>query len=236
MIRLFKFLGTEVKLHWSLLIPFGITCMNWHSTLILLLCFGLVILHEFGHILVARRYGIVCDRVILSCIGGMACLDKEPQTPWQEFIISICGPLVNVALLIPAIYMGLQYPVLKDMPFALSAFIVVNLFLVLFNAIPAYPMDGGRVLKSLVWALTNRWFANKFCVVVSVIIASAGIIYGVLNGAWHLTLVALFIQVAALASWKEPEDVECVVENVRFVRLESDEEILKRMDDLLDSK
>jgi len=198
--KLFSYLGTEVRAHWSLAIPFIICAASPTNLLILSLCFLVVVLHEYGHIIAGKRFGIKCERVYLSVIGGAAIMDKEPETPLAQFVVASCGPLVNVALVLAAI------PFVGIVPnYLMAPFMLVNIFLLAFNVIPAYPMDGGRVLHALVWKLTNRWFATKFCVALSVGLATFGILYGFHTSNYQLVLVAAFVGVAALMSGMSDE-------------------------------
>lgn len=121
-----------------------------------LLLFGSVVLHEYGHALTARRFGIRTRDITLLPIGGVARLERMPSKPSQEFLVAIAGPAVNVVLAIglfaflqmtgrieplSAIAFG-EGPLLERLAF-------VNLFVAAFNMLPAFPMDGGRVVRSL---------------------------------------------------------------------------------------
>ena len=105
--------------------------------------FACVVLHEFGHVLSARRYGIRTESVTLYPIGGVARLERMPQRPSEELVIAVCGPLVNVAIAVP---LGL-FSLLVESAF-LGRLALANALLVAFNLLPAFPMDGGRVLRA----------------------------------------------------------------------------------------
>src|SRR5262249_50827241 len=118
--------------------------------------FGCVTLHEFGHILMARRFGVRTPDVILLPIGGVARLERIPEEPKQELLIAVAGPAVTL-LIAAVLYIALRVsgtPVssgtldLENGSFA-ARIMVMNLLLLAFNLIPAFPMDGGRVLRAL---------------------------------------------------------------------------------------
>ena len=121
-----------------------------------LLLFASVLVHELGHCLVALRYRIPIAQITLFIFGGMAQIKREAPTPKAEFLIAIAGPLVSVVL-------GLGFWVLAELPGSPPAMVAlsehlrnINLMLAIFNLVPGYPLDGGRVLRAGLWA----WFKN----------------------------------------------------------------------------
>jgi Zn-dependent protease len=156
--------GTDIRLHFTFLLFLvwigvadylqrGIAAAIDTVTFILLV-FLCVTLHEFGHIAMARRFGIRTPQVILSPIGGIASLERMPEKPRQELLVAIAGPLVNVVialLLMAGFGIGLARINTFDFDTATLAerLLTVNVVLVLFNMVPAFPMDGGRVLRAL---------------------------------------------------------------------------------------
>ena len=171
-LKIVEVFGIPVKLHWTFsLLLLWVIGASWNYGLTfqqtgwqLLFVFSLflcVVLHEYGHALTARRFGVMTRDIILSPIGGIARLERLPEKPIQEFLVAIAGPLVNVAiaiLLLPYFYF---YPISNffEKIFSLQIFddgldfvpaiLVLNLILAAFNMIPAFPMDGGRILRSL---------------------------------------------------------------------------------------
>jgi Zn-dependent protease len=125
------------------------------SVIFIALIFTCVVLHEFGHILMARRFGIETPEVILLPIGGVALMPRMPEKPSQELAVAVAGPLVNVVIAFALfLVLGAIHPVdlahIDDPGVSLLARLAAaNVFLVLFNMIPAFPMDGGRVLRAL---------------------------------------------------------------------------------------
>ncbi len=121
------------------------------SPLFVVALFGCVVLHELGHALMARRFGIETLDITLYPIGGVARLQRMPRAPGAELLIALAGPAVNFAIV--AALMGLEMLGIGGMETDaslggfLAGLVLVNLVLGLFNLIPAFPMDGGRVLR-----------------------------------------------------------------------------------------
>lgn len=167
-----KIAGIPVKLHWSfvlMLIWVAIegrrSGMNWESVgwfaVLMIGVFACVILHEFGHAFSAKRYGVQTKDIILSPLGGVARLDGLPEKPIDESVVAFAGPLVN--LLLAGIFggygwltssidlsnLGTSRLVFGNPENFVTLFLLINIFLALFNLIPAFPMDGGRIFRSL---------------------------------------------------------------------------------------
>jgi Zn-dependent protease/CBS domain-containing protein len=123
------------------------------SALMLFVC---VLLHELGHAVVARKFGVPVRSITLFLFGGVAQIGAEPPSAWAEFLIAIAGPCVSFLLAI--IFMALR-PLTAglDPLLALLKYLAfINLALVVFNLIPGYPLDGGRIFRSIVWAITGK--------------------------------------------------------------------------------
>jgi Zn-dependent protease len=158
--------GIEVRIHLTFLLFLVWIWFSYYQVggltgaiegvLFILALFACVLLHEFGHAFAARGFGIETPDITLLPFGGVARLNRIPETPWQELVVAIAGPLVNVviaAVLILVIHTsaGLEQLEYLESPRVelLAKLTTVNVMLVLFNLIPAFPMDGGRVLRAL---------------------------------------------------------------------------------------
>jgi Zn-dependent protease len=174
------------------------------NVLLVLSVFGCVLLHELGHALMARRFGIRTHDITLYPIGGVARLERMPRAPGAELLIALAGPAVNFALaavLLPLLFLGgAELSTASIVGVFLESLLSVNLILGLFNLIPAFPMDGGRVLRALLSAGMGR-------VQATIIAARVGRVLAVCFGAavlvWthnpiHIALAA-FIYFAAQA-------------------------------------
>jgi len=173
----------------------------------ILLLFLCVVLHEFGHALAARMYGIHTPDITLLPIGGLARLERMPRNPVQELVIAVAGPAVNVviACILGAFLIGKlslsagMEELARPSSDLMMQVLVANVILVLFNLIPAFPMDGGRVLRALL-AMTMPHsratiFAARTGQVIAVLFAVLGIVGFVANP--FLLLIAVFIFFAA---------------------------------------
>jgi Zn-dependent protease/CBS domain-containing protein len=163
--RIASVAGIEVRIHVTFLLILGVFALLFANdggleaavfgTLFFLALFFCVVLHEFGHAFAARAYGIRTPDITLYPIGGVARLERMPTSPWHEFVIALAGPAVNVAIA-GVLWLGVVrgYSI-KDLlsPHLdgdfWSALLRINIVLVMFNMIPAFPMDGGRVVRAL---------------------------------------------------------------------------------------
>ena len=207
-----RFGGTAVKIHFTLILFLAwIGVSAWQregaaaaasSLVFIVLIFACVVLHEFGHILAGRHFGIDTPEVTLLPIGGVASMKRLPTDPRQEFIVALAGPAVNLVIgLALALGIGAFAPAAFtaiDDPNAsiLARLAVANLFLAVFNLIPAFPMDGGRVLHA---ALALRMGAAKATAVAAKVGRALAIALGFLGlvSSPMLLFIAVFIYIAA---------------------------------------
>jgi len=171
------------------------------AVLLLLLVFGCVLLHELGHAMAARRYGIRTRDIILLPFGGVARLERMPERPQEEIVVAIAGPMVNVVLA------GVLFFFVRDHILVngelnmqggiLEVLFFVNVVMLLFNLIPAFPMDGGRVLRALLALRLSYAQATRIASIVGQAVAIVFGIVGLLNQVPTLIFVALFVFLAA---------------------------------------
>ncbi len=147
-----------------------------------LLLFASVLAHELGHSFVAIAQGIPVKSIVLFLFGGLATLEKESETPLQSFLVAIAGPLVSLLLFGIFAFISVSVPLAAPIKAIISLLASINLILALFNMIPGLPLDGGNVLKSIVWKITGN--PNKgviFAGRVGQVIGWLGITIGVLS-------------------------------------------------------
>ncbi|MCU0571179.1 MAG: site-2 protease family protein [Oculatellaceae cyanobacterium Prado106] len=121
-----------------------------------LLLFASVLAHELGHSFVAIRQGIAVNSITLFIFGGLASLGEESKTPAEAFWVAIAGPLVSIVLFTLLLLIGTFTPVTGPVAAVLNLMASINLALALFNLIPGLPLDGGNVLKAIVWKITGK--------------------------------------------------------------------------------
>jgi Zn-dependent protease/predicted transcriptional regulator len=208
--------GVEVRLHVTFLLLLAFWgYVGWKQTGSIqaalmglgfhVILFGCVLLHEFGHVLMARRFGIQTRDVTLLPIGGVARLESTGNNPREELLIALAGPAVNVVLAaLAAVWIWLHPPNLDEFdPSTLrgnlpALLLVSNTFLVLFNLLPAFPMDGGRVLRAILSWNGDRVRATRIAAglgrLMAVLFALAGLFW--LQNPM-LMFIALFVWMGA---------------------------------------
>ena len=209
-----RFFGTAVRLHVTfvlfLLLIAGVSFVQGGAgaaaaTLALIvLLFGCVVLHEFGHVLAARRYGVHTPDIVLLPIGGVARMAQMPETPRQEIIVALAGPAVNVVIA-GVLFVGMGgFPTgMQTWQPTLGALAAqlfyANVLLVVFNMIPAFPMDGGRVVRALLAMWKGHALATRIAARLGQVLAIMFGLVGLATGNLILALVGAFIFFAASA-------------------------------------
>ncbi len=211
--RLGRIAGIDVYVHFTFLLLLGwigvshYTQGGWAQAavgiLFILALFGIIVLHELGHALAARRYGIPTRDITLLPIGGVARLERMPDKPWQEFVVALAGPAVNVALA-AILYVVLRFgrdltEVNQAMQVGagfLSQFFWINIFLAVFNMLPAFPMDGGRVLRALLAMKLDYVRATQIAATIGQAMAILFAFIGLFENPF-LVFIALFVWLGA---------------------------------------
>ncbi len=205
-IRLLRVAGIELYLHWSwfLVAYYGIsqrvgryTSPIW-PVLEYLALFGIVLLHEFGHALSCRQVGGRADRIVLWPLGGVAYVDP-PQRPGAMLWSIAAGPLVNVVL-VPALFVvallmdrsGLTLTTFNARVLVQAIF-YINVALLIFNLLPIYPLDGGQILRSVLWYVLGRAWSLLVATVVGFLGVAGLILLAVWSQSIWLGLIAVFI-------------------------------------------
>lgn len=217
-VKIGKIAGIDLHLHLTFLLLVGYFLYRgyaqsnqWSVALgsagYILLLFAIVVLHELGHALAARRYGIKTKDITLLPIGGVARLERMPEDPKQELVVAIAGPAVNVALailLMAVMFVGVGLGEVFKFDILTGDLLVrlfwTNIFLAGFNMLPAFPMDGGRVLRAFLAMRMNRVKATMIAASIGQFMA---MLFGLAGLFWQfnpiLILVALFVWLGAEA-------------------------------------
>jgi len=226
-LRLFRAFGIDVRVHVTFLFIVAYFAFVWgavqepggawgalYGVLLVVLLFILVTIHELTHSRVALHYGVGVKSITLLPIGGVSSMEEIPEEPRKEFFISVAGPLSNLVIggimlaLLPLVtdWDSLSWSaIFGDLIFERSPrgaylyILVANFLLAAFNLLPAFPLDGGRVFRSLLAMRLDRARATRIASITGQAIAVALAIYGLLGGGIILILVAIFIFLGAQA-------------------------------------
>lgn len=222
-IKIFKVKGIDVKIHLTFVLILIWAAYRWSAStgegmmgavfgiVATLLLFASVTLHEFGHSLQALKFGIGVHDITLMPMGGLARIDEIPEDPAKEFRIAIAGPLVNfliagvlfgVGLLLDTraiISLDELYKSMGQVSWngMLAYLTMTNLLLGIFNLIPAYPMDGGRILRAALSRKMDHSRATNIAVIIGQGLALLFGLWGFMNGSYTLVLIAIFVWMGA---------------------------------------
>jgi Zn-dependent protease/predicted transcriptional regulator len=236
-IKLGKILGIQIGLHYSWLIIallitlslrtyFSTSHPEWGDGIIwtmavvsAVMFFAAIIVHELSHALVALKNDLPVSSITLFALGGVAQIEKEAETPWSEFWLGIVGPITSAVIgaVCLGVAMALGWPFGETPATPLMAILVwlgtINIALAVFNMIPGFPMDGGRVLRAAVWRGTgDRFKATRIAAVVGQVLAIGFIVLGVLaffggsgiGGLW-IAFIGWFLLNSAKATYSQSE-------------------------------
>ena len=194
-----------ILLIWLLVLAFGKAQSGAATSIYILGLFGSVLIHEVSHALVARRYGIRTLEIVMLPIGGVAKLERQPER-MAEFWIAIAGPASNfviAALLFGGLALTHRLVGINELAEPTDAHMLEriaagNLLLAVFNLLPAFPMDGGRILRSLLARSRPEHEATRIAARIGMFMAALMGLYGLLNSNFLLIFVALFVYVGAM--------------------------------------
>jgi Zn-dependent protease len=199
--KLGRVAGIDLFLHPTFLFVLIPVLTGGLSPLSLVALFGCVVLHELGHALMARRFGIETLDITLYPIGGVARLQRMPRAPGAELLIALAGPAVNFAIVGALMGLELLGPGVMEPDTSIGAFVaglmLVNLVLGLFNLIPAFPMDGGRVLRALLTGWVGRVRATTIAATIGRTLALLFGVYSLSRFDLLPAALAAFIYLAA---------------------------------------
>lgn len=207
-IQVFRIFGIPIKVHPTLVVFLPVLAMVMSggsdleafaiSLALMVLVFASVLLHELGHAVVAIAYGIKVPVITLTPIGGIARLGSMPREPKKELLITVAGPLVNVVLASIFLPLSLVFPA-GNAGDLLGILWQANLALAIFNLLPGFPMDGGRILRAGMLLLTNMTYerATQIAVSVGQVTAFGLGILGLVLFRPMLIVIAIFIYIAA---------------------------------------
>ena len=235
-LKLGTYLGIGLYVHWTFALLLGFVAYQarefgpqgmMYAVSVAIGVFSCVTLHEYGHAMAARRYGIPTVDITLFPIGGVARLQRMPRIPWRELVVAVAGPAVNIVIggvLGLGLYLfawqpfleflgsvrdsdPLQSPSLMGYLFLL---LMANLALVVFNMVPAFPMDGGRVFRSLLAMTTSYGQATFIASRVGLVCAAMMALFALNIGNPVMLLIAMFIAYAGVAEARQVDLTESV--------------------------
>src|SRR5438046_5586104 len=205
----FRLAGIQLRIHITFLLLIAWLAFGYYAQggsaaaasriIFVLLLFLCVVLHEFGHAFAAKAFGINTPDITLLPVGGVARLERMPEEPVQELIIAAAGPAVNV-IIAGCLFLTVASFVYPPTPTTrlTDAVLTINVVLLLFNLLPAFPMDGGRVLRAL---LATRLSYARATQIAANIGQACAFVFGFIGlfwpNHWMLLFIALFVYIGA---------------------------------------
>ncbi|MCB0535367.1 MAG: site-2 protease family protein [Saprospiraceae bacterium] len=215
-LNLGRIAGIQVFIHWTFLILIAWILFShlgmghgWQQSLMgvvfILVLFACVLLHELGHALTGKRFNVRTKNIVLLPIGGVANMEKMPEKPVQELWVALAGPAVNLVIAVILFFVlqqtgGMPDILNMDSHMSSSNFLfnlfLVNILLAAFNLIPAFPMDGGRVLRALLAMKFDRAKATEIAARTGQALAIGFVFLGIFSNVW-LVFIGLFVFLGA---------------------------------------
>jgi len=189
-----RLFDVDIELHWSVLFIIFIFAFSLNTifsgAIIGVLVLISVLVHEIAHVAVGQRFGIEFDKITLYGFGGLAHMESEPNTGKSEFLMALAGPVSNffifaIGYLVIILSMSLlgitdvKQLINNTTLFVIWQASIINFMLGIFNILPAYPIDGGRMLRAVIWMVSgNFWKATYYALIVGMIMGSATVFFG----------------------------------------------------------
>jgi Zn-dependent protease len=222
-INLFRIRGIQISLHFSFLLLLAYACdegwkegglpgLYWSGgTVVALFC--CIVLHELGHSLTGMSMGFRVRRILLSLFGGVAEFDNIPRSPAKEILIVVAGPAVNfviAGILWVVLKVGANSVLFTTTPWGefLSTLATWNIWVALFNMIPAYPMDGGRIVRAALALKMPYLKASYTALIIAKVVTIAGAIIALYLGYTYMALVFGYIFMIGHAEYKALKRLE----------------------------
>lgn len=226
-LKLGRLLGTDVYLHWTFFFVPAVLIYIWRYQMgwewlevgaaggLVAIAYSCILMHEYGHVLAARRLGIDTRDIIITPVGGLARLECLPRSSFHELYVTLAGPAVNLVLacilFLTGTYLQIDLVPPDDAPMAQQALPMVlwlNVALFLFNLLPAFPMDGGRILRSVFAFWFSYSFATRCAVLIGQLMAVLFIAGGVYFSQWSTCIIGAFVFFAASRELRQFEQAE----------------------------
>ncbi|MEL7496964.1 MAG: site-2 protease family protein [Planctomycetota bacterium] len=215
-LRLGRILKIDIFMHWTFVLVPIVLFYNWRFQMgldwltilamsgLVAVAFICVLMHEYGHALAARHLGIRTRDIIITPIGGLARLERMPRNPFHELYVTIAGPMVNLVLALLVFLLiaslGVNWMPPEEAPIKeqwLPIVMWLNLALFVFNLVPAFPMDGGRILRSMLAFVFPYETATRIAVLVGRLMALVFVVLGTYWQQYSLVFIGCFVFFAA---------------------------------------
>ena len=202
-LQIFKIDKIPIKIHYSFFISFliimalslynGGAIYAAYNSILFLILFISVLLHELGHAFAAKKFGVSTRNITLYIFGGTAYLEKMPRDRKKEIIISLAGPLVNIVILLLSIpFVIFKLPLVAEIA-------IINFIMGIFNLFPAFPMDGGRILRAILSKFFGFNKATNIAITTSRVFAISFLLLGIYYKFISLVIVAAFLLITTSA-------------------------------------